>query len=157
MKTASDYMRNERPLLVDPQVAAVIGLNEAIILQQVLYWLKKSEHIHEGRRWIYNSYEQWQEQFPFWSTSTIGRVFRKLEEGGIVISQQLQAASYDRTKWYSVDYDTLDLRLKTSGRFDDAILTPSGGADWHALHNTESTSKKKNGAMPLIQEDEVQY
>lgn len=52
-----------------PTLATIIGLNESIILQQVHYWLKikeksKQDYI-DGHYWVYNTYEQWQEQFPF--------------------------------------------------------------------------------------------
>ena len=46
---------NENPLIVMPTLAAHIGLNEAIILQQVHYWLLKSDKLEYGRKWTYNS------------------------------------------------------------------------------------------------------
>jgi hypothetical protein len=50
------------PLVILPTLAMKIGFREAIILQQVHYWLTKSLHIIEGRRWIYNTYKDWQKQ-----------------------------------------------------------------------------------------------
>lgn len=148
-KTNSDYMERVPPILVKPLVAAVIGLNEAIILQQVIYWLNKSGHRREGRRWIYNTYAEWREQFPFWSTSTIGRIFRKLEDNGLIISRQFNAENYDQTKWYTVDYDLLDSTLEQSEFFDDAKLTPSDDAKLERSTITETTqetsSSKGNG------------
>jgi len=41
------------PLVINPRLAALIGLNEAIILQQVHYWIKLNEedkkNFEEGR------------------------------------------------------------------------------------------------------------
>ena len=34
---------NEPPLTVSPSLAAAVGLNEAIVLQQVHYWTQNSE------------------------------------------------------------------------------------------------------------------
>ena len=47
---------SEPPLQVLPSLAVKIGLNEAIILQQVHYWLLKSNNIRDGYKWVYNSY-----------------------------------------------------------------------------------------------------
>lgn len=98
---------NERPLLIPPTLAEKIGLNEAIVLQQIHFWLSVSEHERDGRKWIYNTYDDWKKQFPFWSKPTIVRIFAKLEERGLVISANYNRMSIDRTKWYSINYDEL--------------------------------------------------
>jgi len=58
---------NEEPLIVLPSLAAHIGLQESIFLQQLHYWLNRSDHERDGHKWVYNSYKEWQKQFPFWS------------------------------------------------------------------------------------------
>jgi len=100
----------ERPLIVLPQLACAVGLNEAIVLQQLHYWLVEGGTEHEGRRWVYNSYEQWQvDNFPFWSLPTIRRVFGNLERDGLISSR----VEYDRRfqgsrrKWYTINYDAV--------------------------------------------------
>ena len=57
---------SEPPLQVLPSLAKKIGLNEAIVLQQLHYWLdpKRNKNLHENLHWVYNTYEQWQKQFP---------------------------------------------------------------------------------------------
>lgn len=127
-KQSSSYLDKVPPIVVKPLVAAAIGLSEAIVIQQINYWLQRSTNIREDRRWIYNTYGEWAEQFPFWSESTIGRIFRGLEDKGLVLSRQFNAGSYDHTKWYTIDYDALDKTLIRSGMFDDAKLTPSDDA-----------------------------
>lgn len=154
-KQSSDHLDKVPPILVKPLVAAVIGLNEAIVIQQVTYWLQKSKHYREGRRWIYNTYEEWEEQFPFWSVSTIGRIFRKLEAEGFIISRQFNADKYDRTKWYTIDYDALDLALEKSGMFDDAKLTPSEDAKMERSSYTETTNKTTSSEDDENDEDEA--
>jgi len=89
---------NESPLTVNVELAKLIGLNESIVLQQIQYWLKINEkagrNFRDGYYWTYNTFEEWQEQFPFWSLSTIKRIFAKLEKknissSGITISSKL--------------------------------------------------------------------
>lgn len=100
-RNMSKLLIPESPIQLIPSLAKAIGLNEAIFIQQLHYWSLKS---NDG--WVYNTYEQWQEQFPFWSTRTIQRIVRNLEESGLLISRQDN--DYDRKKYYQIDYDKLD-------------------------------------------------
>lgn len=108
MNTNSSLLIEDYPLLVSPTLAKEIGLSDAIVLQQVHFWISKRRHFEEGRYWVYNTYEGWQEQFPFWSVSTIKRTLVRLEESGLLITANYNKMKIDRTKWYTVDYDKLD-------------------------------------------------
>jgi uncharacterized phage protein (TIGR02220 family) len=100
----------ENPLVILPSLAMKIGLREAIILQQINYWLtKKGAHVIEGRRWTYDTYKEWQKQFPFWSETTIKRSFLNLEKQGLLISGNWNALKMDKTKWYTINYEKLEL------------------------------------------------
>lgn len=97
-----------RPLVVNPQLAERIGLNEAIVLQQLKYWLSETGAgvEHAGRRWIYNSVEQWQQQFPFWSVDTVKRALKSLQNQGIVLVEQLAKSRHDHTNHYAINYES---------------------------------------------------
>lgn len=103
-----NYLFNEHPIVIDKDIAVVIGLNEAIILQQMQYWIKKSNKIIDGKSWIYNSVTEWKKQFPFFSDSTITRAIKKLEDRKIVSVGNYNKNGMDRTKWYSINYETLN-------------------------------------------------
>ena len=104
----SKLLINEPPLQVLPSLAKAIGLNEAIFLQQVHYWLQGTKHRHEGKPWVYNTYEGWQEQFPFWSVSTIRRTVASLCKQGLIhTTSEYNKVGIDNTLWYTVDYDCL--------------------------------------------------
>ena len=94
-------------MLILPSLAKIIGLNEGILLQQIHYWLRSSRHEKGGYKWIYNTYAQWLEQFPFWSEKTLRRTVRRLEEKEIIISTVEFNHSINKTKWYRIDYRTL--------------------------------------------------
>lgn len=94
----------EPPLQVLPTLARIIGLNEAIVLQQAHYWLSRSRHMVDGRRWFYRTYEDWQTELPWWSTRTIKRVIASLEQRKLLISSNYNTMQIDRTKWYTIDY-----------------------------------------------------
>lgn len=120
----SNLLIDDYPILVLPKLATEIGLNEAIVLQQIHYWLKNSSHYHDNRKWIYNSYPEWQKQFPFWSERTIKRTFSSLEKQDLLHVGNYNKAGFDRTKWYSVKYETLNqLVARPSGQNGPTIMT----------------------------------
>jgi len=100
---------DEKPLIILPSLAEKVGLNEAIILQQLHYWLQQSTNIRDGYKWVYNTYEDWHKQFPFWSIRTLKRIITGLEKKGIIVSANYNKISIDRTKWYRIDYEKLDI------------------------------------------------
>lgn len=105
-------MYDEHPLILDKKLAKAIGLNQAMILQQVHYWLEKNKkdgrNLHEGRYWTYNTIDEWQEEFPFWSRETVKRTFSKLREMGFLLVGNFNVYKMDRTLWYTIDYDKLN-------------------------------------------------
>ena len=145
----SHLLINEPPLLVPPSLAKEIGLNEAIVLQQVHYWLSNAKNEgrvdEDGNKWVYNTYAQWQEDnFPFWSADKVQRIFLSLEKQGVIISAQLDAKSRDMTKFYRIAYEQLCM-------MDGADLPPSNTAKLHDVkmiqrlpETTTPSSKKKN-------------
>ena len=98
----------EYPLILLPSLAVAIGLNEAIVLQQICYWLSTSRHEHEGRIWIYNSYDEWQTQLPFLSRSTIQRTMAKLVESGLILTGKFSKSAFDHRLWYTIDFEKFD-------------------------------------------------
>lgn len=111
---------HEAPLQVLPSLAVAIGLNEAIILQQLHYWLQRSERQMEGKPWVYNTVEQWHAQFPFWSIKTIRRTLYTLQTLGFIEStERFNKNSMDHTCWFTINYDKLDnLQQNQSGQND---------------------------------------
>ena len=93
----SRLLLDEKPLIILPKLAVLIGLNEAIVLQQIHYWLREKRDDPEryaasfalGEWWVYNTLDAWQKQFPFWSVMTIRRTLESLEAKGLVISDAL--------------------------------------------------------------------
>jgi len=105
----SNLLINEPPLMVLPTLAAKIGLNEAIILQQIHYWLdpRGNKNLKQGRHWVYNSYKDWKNQFPFWAERTLQRAILSLEKLNLLISNQIKLNEGDSTKWYTINYEGL--------------------------------------------------
>jgi hypothetical protein len=134
----------EHPLQVLPTLAERIGLNEAIVLQQLHYWTTRAK---DPEGWIYNTIKEWQRQFPFWSAETIKRTWKSLRDQGLVETRQTRGT--DRTKSYRVVYSKVpeaDLpkgqidSMKRSNRPDEEVkLTP-------CLEPSETTQRTVPGS-----------
>ena len=104
----------EYPLVIIPSLAKKIGLNQAIFLQQVHYWLEQKRNIQDGKSWVYNSFEEWQKQFPFWSVRTLKRIVAELETEGLILSTTTyNRQNLNRKKWYTIDYDKFNALMET--------------------------------------------
>lgn len=106
----SRLLIDEPPLQVLPSLAREIGLNEAIMLQQIHYWLLKSSNEFEGAKWFYKTLEEWQTEFPFWSAMTIRRTLGSLEKQKIIKIGNFNKKKFDKTKWYTIDYQRVNRR-----------------------------------------------
>ncbi len=101
-------------LITTPRLAKAVGRTEAIFLQQLHYWLSSKDSlgtVYEGKHWIYNTYQDWQEQLKIVSLSTIRRVIKKLEQKGIISTSKLNRKASDQTKWYTLNYEKLNQLL----------------------------------------------
>lgn len=142
------WLFDEHPILIDKKLAAVIGFNEAVVLQQLNYWLhSNSAKKIDGRLWIYNSYENWRkDNFPFWSTRTIRRIFDSCEKKGVILTGNFNKAGFDKTKWYSIDEnkinDLMDSPCGQNGQTEWTKCPDGSGQDVHTntIYYTDTTS-----------------
>ncbi len=115
----------EYPLQVLPSLACAIGLNEAIVLQQVHYWITKAsaKNIRDGHLWVYKTLKDWRKEFPFWSLKTVQRTIERLEDCGLLVSSSTyNAESQDRTKWYRVDREMFELLEEQNLNWIDLVI-----------------------------------
>lgn len=137
---------DSHPLVVNPDLAVEIGLHEAIILQQIHYWVSKKDAgiERDGCRWIYNTHEQWQKQFPFLSQATIKRCLNKLRKLDLISVQQFNKNKHDWTNFYSVNYDQIH-QLNMSRPNGSICTHPEGQIDpVFTETTTEITAENKN-------------
>lgn len=154
----SNLLYDEHPLIVNPTLARLIGLNESIVLQQVHYWIEiesKSKdieviekHYHDGRWYVYNTFEQWHEQFPFWCIRTLKTIFKSLENKGLLIPDRFNKFGYDRTKWYTINYEllkTLDTQHSAKTAQSKVQNLPNGkcqNCTTNTIDYTKNTTKE---------------
>lgn len=155
-------LMQESPINVYPTLAIEFGINEAILLQQLHFLLsitKKAQNKYNyvnDEWWVYNSYSEWKDYFPWLSESTIKRLFIKLEKAGVVKSMQSVKNPSDRRKWYTIKYDTLRAKMSppiVSNRDDE----PSYQNDTMVVSNrddgySETTSETSRQSLPATQD-----
>lgn len=118
-RQAPQYLIPDYPLIVLPKLAVAIGLNEAIALQQAHYLLGKLQgKTIDGIHWIKMTDQDWGEQFPFWSRSTIRNVIGHLVTDYRVLqtSDHLSDDPMDHSTWYTIEYAALNKLPKKKTR-----------------------------------------
>lgn len=140
---SSPLLIDEPPLQVLPSLAVAVGLNEALILQQVHYWIQAKrkapdryqDSFKQDEWWVYNSVPEWNAQFPFWGDNTIRRALSSLREMGLLIAEQLAPDPRDKTLWYRIDYEAL-------GKTTALHHAPKGTARKKFTSNMEDIEKE---------------
>lgn len=120
MRFGSTVLFDRHPIVVDRLLARLIGLNHAIVLQQIHYWLHVNKladrNYVDGRYWTYNSQEAWWKAHfqGLWSLDTQRKIFAELQEAGLLVVANHNKLHFDRTYWYSIDYDRLETLVSES-------------------------------------------
>lgn len=87
-------------------IAVEYGLNDAIILGHIHYWVTKNEangtNLHEGRYWTYNSIAAFSKLFPYLTTKQIRGALDRLVKHGLILKGNFNKTSIDRTTWYAL-------------------------------------------------------
>jgi hypothetical protein len=128
MAAESRLLYDTRPLVVNPKLAELIGLEAALVLHQIHYWVNinrtAKKNYRDGYFWTFNTFTSWKKDFPFWSVSTIKRIVKKLEDDGLIIAGRYNLSNIDRTKWYRIDHIKL-IKLESRLCQSDTMDSPN--------------------------------
>ncbi len=109
-----NYLIEKTSLTIEPALAVSLGLNEAIFIKQLHYWLRKTKHKKSDKKWVFNTMVQWQEQMPFFSLKTIQRIIQNLKKDKWIFVEKLDKNKLNKTNWYSINYEKIhELKEKT--------------------------------------------
>ena len=153
-RRSSVLLINETPLQALPSLACLVGINGAIILQQVHWWIQFSEHQIEGHTWIYNSYDKWAKQFKWLKPHAVQWHIRALEKSGYLVSRQFKYKTKNNTKWYRVDYEKLDAAAR--GQIDYQETDSADQETDNDDQKTEGHSAKNGQSLRLNLEQSTQ-
>ena len=142
-------------ITLQTQLAVVVGDRAAVALQQIHYWCDvtqrqaKRDHYHDDQWWVYNTWAEWQvNNFPFWTVSTLRRIFRDLETLGVVITRPHE----DRNKgfWITVNYSALEALATAGGRTLKVRRLPKNKAGGSAQNEqTRSAQNEQTGMSKM--------
>lgn len=112
----SKLLIDETPLTVLPGLVKLIGLEKAVILQQIQYLTqnpKIGRILDDGQKYIWETAQEFSDNFfPFWKPRTISKHLRELEKLEYLISRQPLAADWNHTKFYRLNYELLNEKIK---------------------------------------------
>jgi hypothetical protein len=81
------------------------SIDLAILVHHFQFWIMKNKRLgknfHEGRTWTYQSIADVAAHFPYWSYSHVKRLLLKLVSLNILIKDNFNKTSMDRTIWYA--------------------------------------------------------
>lgn len=91
------------------EIAAKYGILEAILFQNIYYWITKNEanntNYHDGRYWTYNSINAYRQMFPYATDHKLRTALKRLEEDGLIVTGNYNTDQMNRTQWYALsDY-----------------------------------------------------
>lgn len=97
----------------DIDIAVKYGTDLAIFLKNLAYWISYNkahkQNYHDGRYWTYNTVDSLAKLFPYWSNDQIRRIIRAGIGKGLILKGNYNEKQYDRTLWYSLTDEGLDL------------------------------------------------
>lgn len=94
-------LHDERSVVIQPEMVRRLGnLADAAVLQQLNYWMPHAKVEHQGRLWVYKTYENLGDEIGL-TGQQVRRSIERLEAVGLVSS----CVPKGRTKHYAVNYD----------------------------------------------------
>lgn len=109
----------------DPDVAKDVGVNAAVLYQNIQFWVSKNEanekHSYEGRYWMYNSMKAFSRLFIYLSARQIRTALDKLLDKGYIGKGNFNQIGYDRTLWYC---DLRQVLLTNMSNGEDGEVSP---------------------------------
>lgn len=117
----STLLFDEPPIAFSPTLARCLGLHEAILLQQIHYWLQHKlrdparyhDYFIDNRYWVKWNMKEMMERVPLGkSADPYKRTIKVLREQSILLVEQHWKSRYINTNFYSIHYQNLDSRVE---------------------------------------------
>ncbi|WP_025593048.1 hypothetical protein [Agrobacterium tumefaciens] len=87
-------------------IASEVGVEAAIIFENILYWVVKNaanqENVRDGVAWVYNSRAAWCDIFPYLGEKQIRNAIERLLGAGFITRDTFSFGSMNRTYWYTL-------------------------------------------------------
>ena len=124
MENTSSLLISEPQMQFLPTLASVLSTDSVLFLQQLRFWMNHSNNIQDGRRWVYNSIEEWRIQFYWISRSTLKRIINTLKDFEyhgkvyhIIETRNLNANRMNQRLYYTINDSELQ-KLAVISRYE---------------------------------------
>lgn len=140
----------------DVDIAVEYGILEAILLNNLWFWIKKNEankvNYFDNDYWTYNSIRAFGELFPYVSQKQIQNALKHLENEGLIKTGNYNKSTYDRTLWYAFDLrgksimqkSKMEIPKKENGLVENVEPIPYINTDINTNNNSSSKENDEN-------------
>lgn len=150
--------------LFDTEVAERYGVNAAVLLQNIGFWVKTNEanqvNFFDGTYWTFNSRRAFRELFPYMSERQILTALDKLITDGVLITGNYNKLAYDRTLWYALTkkgkcilhFDTMDDVKMSNGNSQNVRPIPDINTNINTNINKDIGKPSRRFTPPTLQQ-----
>lgn len=148
----------------DGEIASIVGVNAAVIFQNIGYWAKENEangrNFHDGRYWTYNSQKAYKKLFPFMTVSQIRGALDKLSDADLILIGCYNEDARDRTAWYALsdigknlwERPQMQVRKTANGDGENNAPLPYINTDINKKEISKDISKEKHPTLEEVRD-----
>lgn len=150
----------------DVELAVNFGLNNAIFLQDLAFWIEfnrnRQKAYRDGRYWTYSTLEELVQRHPYWTKNQIRHIIDVCKKNGWILIEHYDKVSYNQRNWYSICDSVMDcLTCKSSEKesHNDMQKNTHRSEIIHTSYNEEDylmNSDNKNYIPPTPQGERKQ-
>ncbi|NBD14724.1 MAG: hypothetical protein GVY04_00850 [Cyanobacteria bacterium] len=117
--------------VLDANIASIFGVNAAILINRLRYWIKHGYGVeYQGRRYIYNTYRQWvKHEFPWMTARQFQKIVYWLRDLEVLLIEQLRSQQYNQMNFYSLNEEKLQEYLVNSNSPGGELEDTKRGTD----------------------------
>lgn len=139
----------------DIDVAKNIGIHQAILLNNLFFWIEKNRHnnqnFYSGKYWTYNSRKAFSELFPYMSERQITYYLADMKKKGIIITGNYNSNLHDRTLWYAIT--DLGYSILKNGKIDITKTADGYDENVKCIYNNNNSILCNTDNKPYINAD----
>ncbi|QDZ41704.1 hypothetical protein FRE64_17310 (plasmid) [Euhalothece natronophila Z-M001] len=141
--------------VLDTNIAATFGSDEALFLSQLQYWISKGYGVlYKGKRWIYNTYEQWIQQMPWLTRDRFKRMIKKLLNSEVLMIEKLKAHEWKQTNFYTINEEALKAKIPMPNASGGSNLS-SGRLSTDDLYTENTTIKTERESENSVSQESI--
>lgn len=155
-------MKKDRNLhYFDKRVAKKFTVNAAIVLNNIDFWIKankeqnKREVFKNNRWWTYSTISDYSKVMSYFTVKQIRKGLDDLREAGILIKDCFNENSYDRTSWYTIDYDKFDKIFNPKSQVDSPSKADETDLEGESSYKENIKENVKELQTPQFSKNEI--